>query len=276
MSEEIRELLENNAAGLEAIKSHTLVSAARADLLCQMFSEFFAYQINQSNEYPSTYSSSNEDALLVNLFAKIGHTVKCFVEVGVSSLQNNTGIFLAAGASGLWLDAGLDEAELKEHWPRQVAAGKLKWDSTFLNLEHINSLISGHFQNSGWTEADLLSVDVDYNTYHIWEAIECINPKAVIVEYNASIHPSVEYVVEYDPEAAWDGSIKFGASLKSLELLGRKKGYQLVQCDISGANALFVQADLAGVFESDGRAETHYMPPRYYLSGRRGHAAAAL
>ena len=43
----------------------------------------------------------------------------------------------------------------------------------------------------------------------------------------------------------WPGrNIYYGASLKALEKLSRKKGFTLVACDYSGVNAFFVRDDL--------------------------------
>jgi hypothetical protein len=44
---------------------------------------------------------------------------------------------------------------------------------------------------------DLLSIDVDGNDYHIWEAVEEYRPKVVVIEFNATIPPEVEFVQPY-------------------------------------------------------------------------------
>jgi hypothetical protein len=120
---------------------------------------------------------------------------------------------------------------------------------------------------------DLLSIDIDGNDYWIWEAIGAVRPRVVIIEYNAAYPPPVAFVAEYKADRVWDGGNYHSASLASLEALGRAKGYALVGCNLSGANAFFVREDeLTG---SDGQprfaapftAANHYEPPRYDLSG---------
>ena len=38
-------------------------------------------------------------------------------------------------------------------------------------------------------EIDLLSIDIDGNDYHVWKAIDVINPRVVVIEYNAKFTP---------------------------------------------------------------------------------------
>jgi hypothetical protein len=48
--------------------------------------------------------------------------------------------------------------------------------------------------------------------------------------------------------------------------LGQDKGYRLVGCSITGANAFFVQDAIAGdLFLDPPTAEEHYEPPRYFF-----------
>jgi hypothetical protein len=73
----------------------------------------------------------------------------------------------------------------------------------------------------------------------------------------------------------WDGTSYAGASLEALVKLGREKGYRLVGCSFSGANAFFVRDDLGeGKFLEPATAEEHYEPPRYFMAALlAGHRA---
>ncbi len=76
----------------------------------------------------------------------------------------------------------------------------------------------------------------------------------------------------YDPKSTWRGNSYFGASLKSLELLGQNMGYNLVGCNFSGVNAFFVRSDLTGdEFFEPYSSIVHYEPARYHLISRTGH-----
>ena len=79
---------------------------------------------------------------------------------------------------------------------------------------------------------DLLSIDIDGNDYHVWQAVEAYRPRVVVIEFNPTIPTPVRFVQEADPR------IKQGCSLLALVELGRKKGYELV-CALP-FNAVFV------------------------------------
>jgi len=125
------------------------------------------------------------------------------------------------------------------------------------------------------TDFGLLSLDIDRNTYWVWEALSAYRPKIAVAEYNASLPPGVDWKVEYNPELRWNGSSYFGASLTVLENLGRRLGFSLVGCDFMGVNAFFVRADLCGDrFAEPFTAVNHYEPPRYGLTNRQAHPPA--
>jgi hypothetical protein len=125
---------------------------------------------------------------------------------------------------------------------------------------------------------DLLSLDIDQNTFYIWEALHEFKPRVVVVEYNASIPPDIDWKVQYVAKGAWDGTHNFGASLKAFEKLGTQLGYSLVGCDFLGVNAFFVRDDLvADKFAGPFTAENHYEPPRFQCySHRQGHPRAIM
>ena len=113
---------------------------------------------------------------------------------------------------------------------------------------------------------DLLSLDIDGNDFWVWKAFTGFSPRVVAIEYNASVPPGQPWVMPYDPQYAWRGSRRFGASLAALAALGREKGYALVGCDSSGVNAFFVRRDLCGAHfpAPEGGAAYHYVPPNVW------------
>jgi hypothetical protein len=79
---------------------------------------------------------------------------------------------------------------------------------------------------------DVLSIDIDGNDYHVWEAVTKYQPKLVIIEFNPSIPTAVEFV------QARDKSVSQGCSLLSLNKLANRKGYELIAA--TPVNAIFV------------------------------------
>ena len=114
---------------------------------------------------------------------------------------------------------------------------------------------------------NLLSVDIDFNDYWVWKAMQVARPRVVSIEYNASLRPPLSLVVPYNPDSIWTGGNYFGASLEALVRLGTLKGYRLVGCCFAGVNAFFVRDDLCeDLFFEPATAEEHYEPARYFAS----------
>ena len=87
----------------------------------------------------------------------------------------------------------------------------------------------------------MLSLDVDGNDYWFWQAIECIDPRIVVIEYNATFGPDAKVSVHYDVHGS---GFYHGCSLAAIEHLGKLKGYRLVAVDETGVNAFLVKEQL--------------------------------
>jgi hypothetical protein len=215
-------------------------------------------------------SQNQEDGMIHEIFNRIGITAKVFAEIGVGDgIENNTAFLLSQGWSGYWIDG--DPTMLKTIAGRSdLDNGCVQTRVSYVTKENIGQLFQ---QMRVPREFDLLSLDIDQNTYYVWEGLEDIRPRVVVVEYNGVIPPYVDWKVRYHPERVCDGTQNYGASLKALELLG----YSLVGCDFVGVNAFFVRGDLVGEkFARPFTSENHFEPFRYALTHRRGHANSIL
>ncbi len=212
------------------------------------------------------YSQNDEDGIIHEVFRRIGTKNKLFVEFGVQNgLESNCHLLLHYGWKGLWIEGSKEYCkDLKMRFRPVISEGKLVIDNEFITKENINEIIE---KNGFSGEIDLLSVDIDGNDYYVWKAIDVINPRVVITEYNGKFPPDLEWCQAYNPNHMWDGSDWHGASLKSYELLGREKGYRLVGTNLRGCNAFFVRVDLCkDLFLGNGFAEELYNPLRMGLS----------
>lgn len=88
---------------------------------------------------------------------------------------------------------------------------------------------------------DFLSIDVDGNDYHIWDAMKKYSPKVVCIEFNPTVPTEVEFVQEANPR------VNQGSSLLSLVKLGKEKGYELVS--VLPWNAFFVKSEYFPLYE---------------------------
>jgi hypothetical protein len=208
------------------------------------------------------YSQNDEDGILREIFKRIGTTNRTFIEIGVGNgLENNTLAFLFEGWKGLWIESSKKQSrKIIRGYSNTINRGHLKVIHSFATRENINMLITSEDQ-----EIDLLSIDIDGNDAHLFEAISSIKPRVVVIEYNAKFPPPIEFCLKYNASNIWRKDDCFGASLKYLERVFSEKGYSLVGCNITGANAFFIRNDLVvDKFESPYSAEKHFEPARYY------------
>jgi hypothetical protein len=88
---------------------------------------------------------------------------------------------------------------------------------------------------------DVLSIDIDGNDHHVWNAVSAFVPKIVCIEYNNTIPNEVQFVQAADPR------LNQGSSLSALVQLARSKGYDLV-C-VTFNNAVFVRSEYYSLFK---------------------------
>ena len=267
-----RSLLHEALAEIRAIRHELLAGHAAARLFATDL--LFARQPRDPKHIVQvathTYSQNYEDAIIAEIYNRIGERSRVFVEIGIETgTECNTRALLECGWTGVWIDANSAAiAAAKSNMAPFVKSGDLKIIEAIVTKNNVQEII---FRNIGNAAIDFLSVDVDYNTSHIWRSITN-SARVSCIEYNAAFPPTVEWEVPYGPSEVWDGTNRFGASLKTLERIGRQKGDALVGCDFHGVNAFFVKEnECQGKFLTPYTAEQHFEPPRYALGSHRGH-----
>ncbi len=190
------------------------------------------------------HSQFEEDGITLALQVAIGPLTRRFVELGCGPNGGNSGVLAAElGWSGLMVDAS-------EHNVATACAlnpARVHGAAHWVTAESVNDLLRG----AGFEgPIDQLGIDLDGNDWWIWSALDAVDPRVVVVEYNSSFGPELRVSVPYDPEfrrpaARGVPRMYFGASLGSFVDLGAERGYRLVAVEPRGANAFFVQEGLA-------------------------------
>ena len=222
------------------------------------------------------HSQGGEDGIVAEVFRRIGTTSRTFLEVGVESgVENNTLLLLRQGWRGYWVEGEPGNAAMvRAQFAAEIASGQLTLIEAVLTSDNA----AGVLRAAGVPdEVDLLSIDIDRNTWHVWRAVDGIRARAAIVEYNASFGPRADWVIDDAPTVPWNGTVNFGASLAACERLGRERGLSLVGCTLNGIDAFFVEASLAAAhFAGPFTSEALWEPPRYWLRWRLGHSTGPL
>ncbi len=141
----------------------------------------------------SVNSQNDEDGLLLYAFAHAGFKSRVAVEIAAGDgIECNTAnLLLHHGFTGL----------LFEGHPEKRAAGEAFYSThpatsyfpprfvgEWVTRENVNQLVAAHMPAGVLArggEIDLLGLDIDGNDYWILEALYCVRPRVVIVEFNA-------------------------------------------------------------------------------------------
>lgn len=210
---------------------------------------------NEGMQFPvsyehQTFSQNGEDGILSEILKRINLNCGRFIEIGSGDgLENNTRLLLETGWEGLWIDGSQHCCSLaQEANVKFVKNGKLKIINSFVTANNINQILKNMNVSEG---IEVLSLDVDLNTYHVWENLDVISPIIAIIEYNGFFPAQSKWIADYDEKGVWAGGFHMGSALKPLNELSQKKGYRLIGCDLSGTNAFFIKDDLAQLHFSD-------------------------
>ena len=193
------------------------------------------------------FSQWDEDGIIQYLINKVPISNKTFIEFGVENYEESNTRFLLINNhwKGMVLDASEPDIQYIQtdpiHWQFDLQA-RCAW----ITKDNIDALL----QDSGFAgDAGLLSIDINGNEYWIWEAIQSLRPRIVIVEYNSlfGLSPiSVPYAPAFDRTAAHYSNLYYGCSLGALQHLAQQKGYILLGSNIWGHNSFFLRSDIAG------------------------------
>jgi hypothetical protein len=191
----------------------------------------------------SVFSQWGDDEIIDFLAQYLEFEHKTFLEFSVENYAEANTRFLLMNRN--WTGFVIDGSEknistIKNselYWKHELTAA-----CNFITKENINDIIKEHgFEQ----KIDLLHIDIDGNDYHIWEAIQCISPTLVIMEYNSIFGSDKPWTIPYQPDFTRDKAhysyLYCGASLRSLCLLAEEKGYYFIGSNSTGNNAYFVK-----------------------------------
>lgn len=196
------------------------------------------------------FSQYGEDGIIQYVISKIEIPNKIFIEFGVEYYTESNTRFLLMNNNwqGLVIDGNSKNIRFIKtdfiYWKYNITA-----HCDFITKENINTLISNY---TSCSDIGLLSIDIDGNDYWIWDAIEVVQPRIIICEYNsifgAAEKVSVPYVADFEQTKAHFSNLYYGTSLAALCHLAEKKGYDFIGTPGTGVNAFFVRKDLSSPF----------------------------
>jgi hypothetical protein len=196
----------------------------------------------------SLQSQHGEDGIIRYLFSEIGFSNRHFIEFGFGAAQSNClRLIMHERFCGVFIDGSEEQCRLLDACTGHFGIEGVSAERQFLDVDNLEETIR---RGNPPHDLDLLSIDVDGNDYWFWQRIDFLQPRIVIIEYNAMLGPELSLTIPYDDEfnvytTSHSAAGNFwGASLSALEKLGRQKNYRLVGCDSTGVNAFFLRADI--------------------------------
>jgi hypothetical protein len=218
------------------------------------------------------FSQSDEDGITLEIIRRLELATGTFLELGVGNgLENNTLVLLSLGWRGAWL-GGETIAFNTEINPQRLCYKK-----AWVTLDNLKELAQQALGTLGVSDVDVLSVDLDGNDLYFTEALlKFLQPKLLIVEYNAKFPPPARWTIKYNPDHEWDRTDYHGASLCAFCDLLRDR-YSLVCCNAAtGANAFFVRNEHVSHFPDVPKdIRDIFVRPQYELPTQVGHPTSS-
>jgi hypothetical protein len=198
----------------------------------------------------SRFSEFEEDGHLLYLLTLAGSASRTVVEIssqdGRTCMATNllvhhrwTG-FLFDG-DPVWVDEG------KRFFAKHPAtrAQPPVMQSEWFTRDNVNRVLA----SAGVPEdVDVLSLDIDGNDLHLWNAMT-MRPRILICEFNNAVPSEMSLTIPYRPdfnfaELPADQALFRSASLAAYVAVSRRKGYRLVGMNALGFNAIFLRDDV--------------------------------
>lgn len=218
------------AHGTPAALAHlgTLPPAGEAECIRPVDGERWLQELPGANM--KIFSQNGEDGLMLAILRNIGTTNLHYVEFGVENgMECNSRVLRMLGWKGLMMDGSHFNPDINLQQER-------------ITPDNINELFEKHGVPP---EFDVLSIDLDYDDYWVFDALdEKYRPRVLIMEVNSAIPLAERRVVVRGDTRRWTGNCYFGASIRATYDLMKRRGYTLVAVDDRGVNAFSVRSDI--------------------------------
>ena len=220
----------------------------------QIFEKNLSLEIKNIKSLNQTYfkvfSQDTEDGILQYLLKSLNINTVKFVEIGTQdySESNTRYIYETMRCEGLIIDPYPNLAK-KINKILRVWKNKLKIHNDYVNSENINEILK---QNSFNKDLDLLSIDIDGIDYWVLKKINPKISKIFVIEYNpyfgSNLEISAPNLEKFDRFKYHPSGVCWGASLKAMINLMKKKGYTFLGSNRLNCNSFFVLNELVDKF----------------------------
>lgn len=184
--------------------------------------------INHDTSHPfdlyrkNVYSQCGEDGVIEYLLGLASIERGYFVEFGGwdGKHLSNCAWLADKGWQGCYIEGDpIRYLDLVRNYPEGIGVATL---NAYVGTTGESSLDALLDRVQAPSEITVLSIDIDGNDYHVWNALKRYTPILCVVEFNPTIPANISFVQTFD------STLNFGNSLAALNELAEQKGYSLV------------------------------------------------
>jgi hypothetical protein len=198
----------------------------------------------------SRFSEFEEDGYLLYLLTLAGSTSRAVVEISSQDgrVCMATNLLVHHRWRGFLFDGDpVFVAEGQRFFASHPATRALPpvMKSEWFTRENVNQVLA----SAGVPDdVDVLSLDIDGNDLHLWNAMT-MRPRILVCEFNNAVPSELALTIPYQPDFSFaalpaDQAMFRSASLAAYVAVSRRKGYRLVGMNALGFNAIFLRDDV--------------------------------
>jgi hypothetical protein len=191
----------------------------------------------------SGFSQNGEDGIIDVLRRRLASSNRYLVEIGAAdgTENNSSWLLTTAGYEGLMIEGDPRQSARARRNVARYSIGS-ECVSMFVTLESVDAILA----KVAHRDADVFSLDIDGNDYHIAKALfdRGFRPKIVSVEYNSAFGPDRSVASKYRDDfrraTAHPSLLYYGVAVGAWKAFFARRGYRFVTVDTNGVNAFFV------------------------------------
>jgi hypothetical protein len=198
----------------------------------------------------SRFSEFEEDGHLLYLLTLAGSTSRTVVEISSQDgrVCMATNLLVHHRWRGFLFDGDpVFVAEGRRFFARHPGTRAVPpvMETAWFTRENVNQRLASAGVPS---EVDVLSLDIDGNDLHLWNAMT-MRPRILICEFNNTVPSELSLTIPYHPDFSYaalppDQALFRSASLAAYVAVSLRKGYRLVGINALGFNAIFLRDDV--------------------------------
>ncbi len=201
---------------------------------------------NLNQAYFKVFSQDTEDGIIQFLLKSLDINTVRFVEIGTQdySESNTRYIFETMRCEGLIIDP-YPNLKKKVNSILRLWKNSLNIHNDYINPSNINEILK---KNQFEKNLDIFSIDIDGIDYWVLEKIDTKISKIFIIEYNPYFGSKLEItspnIEKFDRFKYHASGLCWGASLKAIVNLMKKKNYTFIGTNRLNCNSFFILDDL--------------------------------